>query len=154
VTHTYPDADIYTAAVTASNNVSVLTATTVVTITSPPAYDFLTRTITYTYDGLYRLVEADYSTGEQFEYAYDAVGNRETYTATITNTVVTTYAYDAANRLVNAGGVAYTWSDAGRLLADGAYTYTWDAAGRLITVTDGIPLRFAPGTIAATLGFR
>jgi hypothetical protein len=42
------------------------------------------------------------------------VGNRETYTATITNTVVTTYAYDAANRLVNAGGVAYTWSDAGR----------------------------------------
>jgi YD repeat-containing protein len=33
------------------------------------------RTINYTYDGLYRLTEADYSTGEKFEYQYDAGGN-------------------------------------------------------------------------------
>jgi RHS repeat-associated protein len=103
-----------------------------------------TRTITYTYDDLYRLIKADYSTGENFQYAYDAVGNRSTYTATITQTTVTDYQYDAANRLVNAGDVVYTWSDTGRLLNDDAYQYTWNAAGRLITITDGVN----------TLGFR
>jgi YD repeat-containing protein len=36
----------------------------------------LTRTIVYTYDNLYRLTDADYSTGEQYEYEYDPVGNR------------------------------------------------------------------------------
>jgi YD repeat-containing protein len=55
-----------------------------------------------------RLTEADYSSGETFQYAYDAAGNRTTYTATTTQTHVITYAYDAANRLVNAGGVSYT----------------------------------------------
>jgi hypothetical protein len=34
------------------------------------------RVIEYTYDGLSRLTKASYSTGAQFEYAYDAVGNR------------------------------------------------------------------------------
>jgi len=108
------------------------------------AYITVVRVITYRYDGLYRLVEADYSGGENFQYAYDAVGNRTAYTATITQTTVTTYTYDAANRLVNTGGVPYTWDNRGNLLADGVYTYTWDAAGRLITVTDGVN----------TLGFR
>ena len=32
----------------------------------------ISRTIHYTYDPLGRLVEADYSTGESFEYEYDA----------------------------------------------------------------------------------
>ncbi len=108
-------------------------------------HDYITvvRVITYRYDGLYRLVQADYSNGESFQYAYDAVGNRTAYTATIASTAVTTYSYDAANRLVNAGGVTYTWDARGNLLADGVYTYTWDAAGRLITVTDGVnTLRF------------
>jgi YD repeat-containing protein len=35
-----------------------------------------TRVISYTYDPLGRLIEAEYSTGEYFGYAYDAVGNR------------------------------------------------------------------------------
>ena len=74
------------------------------------------RVIEYEYDGLYRLVEADYSSGEYFAYAYDSVGNRTAYTATLTQTTVITYQYDAADRLVNAGGVAYTWDDLGRLL--------------------------------------
>ena len=87
---------------------------------------------------LYRLTEADCSSVEKLQYQYNAVGNRTTYTATITSTQVTTYAYDAANRLTNVDGVAYTWDELGRLLDDGAFEYTWDAAGRLITVTDGI----------------
>lgn len=32
-------------------------------------------------------------------------------TRTITNTQVTNYTYDAANRLTNAGGVNYTWDN-------------------------------------------
>lgn len=35
-----------------------------------------TRAITYTYDPLNRLTRAYYPTGEQFEYQYDAIGNR------------------------------------------------------------------------------
>jgi len=112
---------------------------------SIPAQGLVTTAITYTYDGLQRLVVADYSTSEKFEYVYDAVGNRTIYTATVGgNPDVTTYSYDAANRLANVGGVAYTWDDGGRLLDDGTYQYTWDTAGQLITVTDGVN----------TLGFR
>jgi YD repeat-containing protein len=111
---------------------------------STPGQGLVTTTLTYTYDSLYRLTEADYSSGEKFEYQYDAVGNRTIYTATLTQTTVTTYSYDAGNRLVNAGGVAYTWDDLGRLANDATYTYTWDGAGRLITVTNGV----------TTVGFR
>jgi len=63
------------------------------------------RVIEYEYDDLYRLVEADYrstglttgSSGEYFAYAHDAVGNRKTYTATITQTTVITYDYPSTS---------------------------------------------------------
>jgi RHS repeat-associated protein len=115
---------------------------------STPGQGLVTTAITYTYDSLYRLSEADYSSGERFKYVYDAAGNMTTLTATITNTVVTTKTYDAANRLhtVTAGGVARTldWSGAGELLRDGDDTYTWDAAGRLVSATvEGVKSRYA-----------
>jgi RHS repeat-associated protein len=47
-------------------------------------------------------------------------------------TGVTTYTYDAANRLTSVGGVAYTWDDRGNLVSDGTFTYTYDAAGRMV----------------------
>jgi RHS repeat-associated protein len=91
-----------------------------------------TRVISYTYDPLGRLVEADYSTGEQFQYAYDAVGNRTVHTATLDAATVTTYTYDAANRLTSAGGVTYTWDARGNLTSDGTFTYTYNSAGRMV----------------------
>jgi len=94
-----------------------------------PGGEYLTRTITYTYDPLNRLTGADYSTGESFEYQYDAVGNRTAMTDT---TGVTTYEYDAANRLTSANGVTYTWDDRGNLTNDGVFTYTYNAAGRMV----------------------
>jgi YD repeat-containing protein len=139
VTHTYLDAGVYTAVVTASNSVSVLTATTTVTITQ--------RVITYEYDPLNRLIGAEYSTGESFEYAYDAVGNRTMATSTtpLSGTVVTTYTYDIANRLtdraVSDGRVyTYTWSQRGQLLAEWTQgvpvrTFTYDAAGQMVEAT-------------------
>jgi len=130
VSHTYPAVGNYTAVVTASNSVSVVTATTVVTITGGATT--VTRTLHYTYDSLGRLTDAGYSTGESYEYAYDEVGNRTAYTITLESTTVTTYTYDAANRLTSAGGVTVTWDDRGNLTSDGTFTYTTNGAGRLV----------------------
>jgi RHS repeat-associated protein len=126
-----------------------------------PTQGLVVTTIDYTYDYLSRLTQADYSSGEGFQYAYDAVGNMTALTATITNTVVTTKAYDAANHLiaVTSDGAVRTldWSAAGELLRDGDDTYTWDAVGRLASATvDGVTSRYAylgdGGRISMTVG--
>jgi RHS Repeat. len=102
------------------------------------AEGMVTRTITYTYDPLYRLTGAEYSTGERYEYAYDAVGNRTAYTGTtpLAGTAVTTYTYDAANRLLFASSpqrlITYTWDARGNLIGDGTFTYAYNAAGKMV----------------------
>jgi RHS repeat-associated protein len=88
---------------------------------APPPSSW-TTTYTYTYDPLYRLAGATYSSGEFFEYTYDAVGNRLSET---THLGTTTYTYDNANRLADVNGVTYTWDDNGNLLSDGVNTYTY-----------------------------
>lgn len=102
----------------------------------------ITRTLVYTYDNLYRLTEARYSTGENYRYTYDAVGNRLSQTAPSTGsgqglTRTTVYTYDAANRLTQVNTQTYTYDNNGNLLADGLRAYSYDAANRLITVTQG-----------------
>jgi YD repeat-containing protein len=111
----------------------------------------ITRTMVYTYDRLYRMTEADYSTGESFAYAYDAMGNQTAITETLdlTNTVVTTYTYNQANQLVTAraddDGITwhYTHDAKGNLTrqtpggttaAEGEVRTTYDAADRLVTM--------------------
>jgi RHS repeat-associated protein len=93
-----------------------------------------TRVISYTYDPLYRLSQAAYSSGECYQYGYDRVGNRTAMTTTIGTT---TYQYDPANRLTNAGGVNYTWDNNGNLINDGSSLYRYDRANRLISTTLG-----------------
>ncbi len=90
------------------------------------------RTINYTYDALYRLTAADYSSGEFFHYAYDAVGNRlsQTMQAGTEN-----YTYDAADRLTSLDGTPFIWDDNGSLLSDGEWTYAYDHADRLTTIS-------------------
>jgi RHS repeat-associated protein len=94
----------------------------------------LTRTIVYTYDNLYRLTNATYSTGEVFTYTYDPAGNRTTQT-TLAGTTV--YTYDAANRLTQVDGQSYTWDNNGNLLSDGSRTFTYDTENRLTSVVSG-----------------
>jgi len=59
--------------------------------------------------------------GKTYGYQYNTVGNRTVYTLTtpLDGTTVTTYTYDAANRLLVAGApghsVAYTWNARGNL---------------------------------------
>jgi len=108
-----------------------------------------TRTITYTYDPLSRLTSADYSTGESFQYAYDAASNVTAMTETITATIVTTYTYNAANQLATARASDdsvtwyYTFDQRGNLtrqtpggtaLAEGETRYTYNSAGQLVRV--------------------
>jgi YD repeat-containing protein len=92
-----------------------------------------TRTITYTYNPLYRLTRADYSDGTYFRYTYDAVGNR--LSEETTGGTVNSYTFDAANRLTSVDGVPYTWDNNGNLLSDGVYTYTFNHANRLVGVS-------------------
>ncbi len=131
VTHTYPTAGRYTTVVTATDGLSLLTATSRVTITA--ALTDSTRSIAYTYDPLGRLVTADDTTGESFAYAYDAVGNRTALTSTtaLSGTIVTLYTYDSARRLTD------------RTMSDGrVYTYTWSTRGQMLAeYTQGIPVR-------------
>jgi len=96
--------------------------------------------IHYTYDPLSRLTGATYSGAYTytFAYAYDQVGNRTAMTKTITATLVTTYTYDAANRLsVISGQSSGVWDNNGNLLSDDSATYGYDFANRLITTTLG-----------------
>jgi RHS repeat-associated protein len=90
-----------------------------------------TVTINYTYDPLYRLTAADYSTGDYYHYAYDSVGNRLTET---TQLATKNYVYDDANRLASVDGINYTFDANGNLLNDGVNTYTYDFANRLTSV--------------------
>jgi len=103
-----------------------------------------TCVIDYTYDPLSRLVEADYSSGENFAYAYDAVGNRTAYTQMITSTIATVYTYDAANRLATLDGQSvFAWDDNGNMLSDGSAAYDYNQANRLISATvNGVNTHF------------
>ncbi len=133
--HVYTASGVYTVSLTVSrgSESDTLTRTNYVAVYPVP----VTTIITYTYDPLYRLTSASYSSGEVYTYTYDEVGNR---TAMTDATGVHTYTYDAANRLTSVDGVAYTWDDNGNLLSNGVFTFTYDAANRLITVTNGTTL--------------
>jgi PKD repeat protein len=84
-THVYTGAGVYTVTLSVGDGVitDTLTRTHYITVTGGTSYTTTTRVITYTYDHLYRLTDADYSTGESFEYGYDAVGNRQALTETL-----------------------------------------------------------------------
>jgi PKD repeat protein len=91
-THTYTQAGVYSVTLSVGDGVitDTLTRTRYITVTGGTAYTTTTRVITYTYDPFYRLTGADYrstrltagSSGESFEYGYDALGNRAVQTRT------------------------------------------------------------------------
>jgi len=98
-------------------------------------------TITYIYDPLNRLTEANYyETGDYYHYTYDAVGNRLTQEKTILGVLTTdTYLYDDANRIESVNSAPYTFDANGNLLDDGVNTYVYDSANRLKTMNSGQP---------------
>jgi hypothetical protein len=73
------------------------------TYIGPLGGGLVTTTITFAYDALYRVKDVVYSTGDEFHYQYDAVGNALSYTRTVSGlTVTTTYTYNEANQLLTA----------------------------------------------------
>ncbi|MBN1878420.1 MAG: hypothetical protein JXA33_29655 [Anaerolineae bacterium] len=55
-------------------------------------------------------------------------------TESFSDTTVTTYTYDTANRLTAVDSAAYTYDQRGNLTSDGVYTYTYNGAGRMVQV--------------------
>ena len=105
------------------------TPTNTATATSTPSSTPPMRTITYTYDGLQRLIGAVESPGSSYAYQYDVAGNRTDVT---TNGTLTQHrAYDAANQLQSG---TYSCNGDGTLVglpAGGmATSYAQDLPGR------------------------
>jgi RHS repeat-associated protein len=134
---------------TAGSESDVAIKTDYISVSAPVRLELVTRTITYTYDGLYRLTRVNYSSGEEFGYAYDSVDNMTAMTETISTTIVTTYTHNAAYQLVTArashDGVTwhYAYDKRGNLVrqtpgsvasVEGETRYTYDAAGNLARV--------------------
>jgi RHS repeat-associated protein len=103
--------------------------------------------VNYTYDSANRLTNVITKIGSLIKtvsYSYDDVGNRVTMTDP--DGGVTTYTYDAANRLIGLTNplvqtISYTYDDANRLIRkayhNGAHTlYAYDAANRLLSLTN------------------
>ncbi|MBM3747567.1 MAG: hypothetical protein FJW34_17415, partial [Acidobacteria bacterium] len=86
----------------------------------------------YQYDALDRLVAATHPSLAAESYRYDAAGNR-LETASEGN-----YTYDAAGRLLSAGGVTYAYDKNGNLTqkttASGVTAYTWNGASQLVRI--------------------
>jgi YD repeat-containing protein len=90
-------------------------------------------TIDYTYDPLYRLTAADYSSGEYFHYTYDAAGNR---LSEATREGINTYIYDAAHQITQVDGISYSWDENRNLISDGDRNFSYDHADRLVALSD------------------
>ncbi|MFN8496435.1 MAG: RHS repeat-associated core domain-containing protein [Anaerolineae bacterium] len=104
----------------------------------------LAGTDNFLYDADGRLTQASYGSGQPsiVKYQYDPAGNRTFLTETgTTGDQVTSYTYDAADRVTSVAGTtgtqSYTWDANGSLLSDGTRTYSWDSANRLTATTIG-----------------
>jgi hypothetical protein len=99
------------------------------------------HTIQCAYDGISRLIDADYYPGvnvdgspfRAYDYAYDLAGNHTQKVVTVDGSPTTTnYTYNALNQLTSDGTNSYTYDDNGSLTSDGVNAYTWDRANRLL----------------------
>lgn len=96
------------------------------------------RTITYVYDPLYRLTEANYDDGLYFLYEYDAVGNRLSEERKIDPNlpeIASVNDYDIANRLIQVNSTEYNWDNNGNLLDDRLAAYVYDFNNKLVEIT-------------------
>ncbi len=101
-------------------------------ITIPGGSEYGEVTIDYVYDPLYRLTEANYSTGDYYHYTYDSVGNRLTYNSLVGDISSTTvYTYRDNNIVDTADNIHYGHDSNGNITYDGAFSYSYDAANRL-----------------------
>jgi RHS repeat-associated protein len=98
------------------------------------------------YDGLSRLLSADYSAGADYAYGYDVAGN-------MVNNNGVTRTYNAANQMTNDGTNSLTYDNNGNLTNDGVNAYTWDRANRMLTAPGSTSYKYdgASNRIAQTV---
>ena len=101
-----------------------------------------TRSIAYRYDGLNRLTGADESGSTSNSYD---LANRTSVTV---NGTTTTYTYNAANQVTNAG---YSYDAAGNLLSDGTTSHVYDALNR-VTSSGGVSATYNGDGVLAQRG--
>jgi len=90
--------------------------------------DLALNTIDYTYDGVQRLLSANYDGGAvEYSYGYDLAGN-------LVNKNGITRTFNSANQMTNDGTNTLTYDNNGNLTSDGTNTHTWDRANRLLSV--------------------
>ena len=106
--------------------------------------DARNNTITYTYDTNNRLLSIAYPDGSSVVFAYDTLGRT---TSMNDATGITSYAYDALNRLTQVNGpginntISYNYDVVGNRIQmtnqdGGITTYVYDALSRVTTLTD------------------
>jgi RHS repeat-associated protein len=109
--------------------------------------------VEFSYDAASQLTRITYKRTEgmfgDLTYQYDPAGNRiktdGSFARTAVPEAIASFAYDAANRLLQRGTIGLTYDDNGNLTSDGVRTYTWDARNRLASIS-------GPG-IAASFGY-
>ncbi|MBQ0011946.1 MAG: cellulose binding domain-containing protein [Clostridiales bacterium] len=97
----------------------------------------LNRKVSYTYDELGRLTSETIESNESTSvtsYEYDSNSNRISMDR---DGILTTYAYNELNQLVQAGAIAYTYDDAGNLVAQSdngvlVATYEYNSRNQMI----------------------
>jgi RHS repeat-associated protein len=104
-----------------------------------------THNIAYTYDGLARLLLADYG-ATQYQYGFDVAGNLVNMNGTsrtfntanqMTHDGTNALTYDANGNMTNDGVNAYTWDRANRLLSHGGLSYAYDGMGNRVAQDNG-----------------
>jgi RHS repeat-associated protein len=83
------------------------------------------------YDDDDRLTSVRTSTGQDFGYGPDAVGNISPWTTPLGQFTAT---YDKTNAMTSMGGTPVTRNLAGDILSDARRDYRWDGAGRLAEI--------------------
>jgi RHS repeat-associated protein len=138
----------YSYGTTGSNNGNIYTITNV--------KDF-TRTQSFTYDPLNRLVTAGDNGHWANSYTYDAWGNLTNKTPgspagenmnqpADTNNHLSGLTYDAAGNVINDGlGGTFVFDGENRVKTAGSVTYTYDADGRRIQKSSGTNYWYGPG---------
>jgi YD repeat-containing protein len=92
------------------------------------------RSLTFSYDGSGRITQVTYPNDDEVSYAYDANGNRTTVTV---NGTPTSYTYDDADQMTQAGGTSYTYDANGNQTDRGDDTFSYDYENRLVEATVG-----------------
>jgi len=118
------------------------------------------RTVTYTYDDLYRLTSETIAAGSgatfacgtaqcgTVGYVYDPVGNRTSMTSTLgavpaglwnydANDRLTTDTYDNDGNTVSSAGIQNVYDFENHLVQHGAITYQYDGDGNRVSKTIG-----------------